>query len=45
VCPKDVKRDEWWLWPGTASLVVSEYHKYMASLVRGWLNSLLGGWL
>jgi uncharacterized SAM-binding protein YcdF (DUF218 family) len=45
VFPKDVKRDEWWLWPGTASLVVSEYHKYMASLVRGWLNSLLGGWL
>lgn len=45
VFPKDVKRDEWWLWPGTASLVVSEYHKYMASLARGWLDRLLGGGL
>lgn len=41
VFPKDVKRDEWWLWPGTTSLVVSEYHKYAATLVRGWFDRLL----
>jgi uncharacterized SAM-binding protein YcdF (DUF218 family) len=41
VFPEVVKRDEWWLWPGSASLVVSEYHKYAATRVRGWLDALL----
>ena len=41
VFPEVVKRDEWWLWPGSASLVVSEYHKYAATRVRGWLDGLL----
>ena len=37
VFPEEVKRDEWWLWPGTASLLVNEYHKYLVALARGWL--------
>jgi uncharacterized SAM-binding protein YcdF (DUF218 family) len=41
VFPDVVKRDEWWLWPGSASLVVSEYHKYAATRVRGWIDELL----
>jgi uncharacterized SAM-binding protein YcdF (DUF218 family) len=41
VFPEVVKRDEWWLWPGSASLVVSEYHKYAATRVRGWLDGLV----
>jgi uncharacterized SAM-binding protein YcdF (DUF218 family) len=41
VFPERVKRDEWWLWPGTANLVVSEYHKYAAAFIRGWLDDVL----
>ncbi|MGH6933656.1 MAG: YdcF family protein [Dongiaceae bacterium] len=36
VFPAEVKRDQWWLWPGTASLMVSEYHKHLAALARTW---------
>jgi uncharacterized SAM-binding protein YcdF (DUF218 family) len=42
VFPAEVKRDRWWLWPGTASLVVSEYHKYLAALMRSWIDRLAG---
>lgn len=42
VFPEEVKSKEWWLWPGTASLVVSEYHKYLAALVRSWIDRLAG---
>ena len=42
VFPEEVKRERWWLWPGTASLVVSEYHKYLAALVRGWIDYAAG---
>jgi uncharacterized SAM-binding protein YcdF (DUF218 family) len=41
VFPDVVKRDEWWLWPGSASLVVSEYHKYAATRVRGWIDAIV----
>ena len=33
VFPERVKTD-WWLWPGSAYLVLVEFHKYLASLVR-----------
>jgi uncharacterized SAM-binding protein YcdF (DUF218 family) len=42
VFPEKVKSNEWWLWPGTASLVVSEYHKYLAALARSWIDHLAG---
>ena len=30
----DVKIDSWWQWPGTASLIVREYNKFLLSWVR-----------
>jgi uncharacterized SAM-binding protein YcdF (DUF218 family) len=30
----NVKQGEWWAWPGTASLVVDEYVKYLVVLLR-----------
>ena len=30
----DVKIDNWWQWPGTASLIVGEYNKFLLSSVR-----------
>jgi uncharacterized SAM-binding protein YcdF (DUF218 family) len=38
VFPPQVKRDEWWRWPGTAALMVSEYHKFLFALLRGMLD-------
>lgn len=35
VFPPQVKRDDWWRWPGTAALMVSEYHKFLFALLRG----------
>ena len=32
----NVKRDKWWEWPGTLSLIVNEYTKYLAALARPW---------
>ena len=34
VFPKHVKVDEWWRWPGTANLLVSEYNKYLLVWLR-----------
>lgn len=30
----EVRLDDWWLYPGTARLLVSEYSKYLLTLVR-----------
>jgi uncharacterized SAM-binding protein YcdF (DUF218 family) len=38
VFPSNVKQDAWWLWPGTAGLLISEYHKYLMTLFFTWLN-------
>jgi len=34
VSPAHVKLGEWWLWPGTAILLVSEYSKYLLAGAR-----------
>ena len=34
VFPEHVKQDRWWAWPGTASLVIGEYTKYLLAWVR-----------
>lgn len=36
VFPDTVKSREWWLWPGTAALLATEYSKYLAAVVRHW---------
>ena len=32
VFPERVKQERWWAWPGTASLIVAEYQKYLLAL-------------
>ena len=39
VFPEHVKQRDWWRWPGSASLIISEYNKYLVALAR----DLLGG--
>lgn len=36
VFPDKVKHEQWWLWPGTAHLIASEYTKYLAARARHW---------
>jgi uncharacterized SAM-binding protein YcdF (DUF218 family) len=40
VFPEHVKSD-WWLWPGTAGLVIKEYNKFLFSWVRISMATLL----
>lgn len=42
VFPENFKRDEWWRWPGSAALVVIEYHKYMLARLRFGFADLIG---
>jgi uncharacterized SAM-binding protein YcdF (DUF218 family) len=39
VFPEQVKQAYWWAWPGTAALIVGEYHKYVGAVLR---DALLG---
>ncbi len=34
VFPGHVKLDEWWAWPGTTALFISEYNKFLMAWVR-----------
>jgi uncharacterized SAM-binding protein YcdF (DUF218 family) len=34
VFAENVKQQQWWAWPGTASLVINEYNKYLVALIR-----------
>ena len=34
VFPAQFKREHWWRWPGTASLILTEYIKYLMSSAR-----------
>ena len=34
VFPEGFKHDEWWLWPGSTTLIASEFGKYLMALVR-----------
>jgi hypothetical protein len=33
VFSENFRQEDWWLWPGSASLIVSEYNKYLVALV------------
>ena len=39
VFPENVKQERWWAWPGTASLILGEYDKYLLALARPLLAS------
>jgi uncharacterized SAM-binding protein YcdF (DUF218 family) len=41
VFPEHFKRENWWMWPGSSSLLVTEYSKYLVALVRGVFDPLL----
>lgn len=38
VMPDSVRVREWWRWPGTASLIFGEYHKFLFTALRYWLS-------
>ena len=40
VFPDKVKRVRWWAWPGTASLLISEYNKLLFAWVRNEISVL-----
>ena len=41
--PAGFRQDDWWRWPGSASLVVAEYNKYVAARVRHALADFIRG--
>ena len=42
VFPEHVMVREWWARPGTASLVITEYNKYLLAATRHWLRGIEG---
>jgi len=42
VFPDQVKRNAWWRSPGTASLLIGEYDKYLLALARAAVAGILG---
>ena len=42
VFPEQVKLDKWWMWPGTAGLILGEYSKYLIAKIRHILSQLSG---
>ena len=40
VFPGHVKQRNWWRWPGSASLNIGEYSKYLIALARGALDGI-----
>ncbi len=39
VIPPHVKRRDWWRFPGTASLVIGEYNKFLVASLRAWVGA------
>ncbi len=39
VTPPHVKRRDWWRFPGTASLVIGEYNKFLVAALRAWVGA------
>lgn len=40
VAPEDVHLEDWWRWPGSARLLISEYMKYLAMQARFRLETI-----
>ncbi len=43
VFPSGFRQDDWWRWPGSASLIVLEYNKYLVARVRHALADFVMG--
>jgi uncharacterized SAM-binding protein YcdF (DUF218 family) len=43
VFPAGFRQDDWWRWPGSATLVVLEYNKYLAARVRHAMVDFVAG--
>jgi uncharacterized SAM-binding protein YcdF (DUF218 family) len=43
VFPEHVKLDDWWRWPGTAVLIVSEYNKFLVATLVHQAKHILKG--
>ena len=41
VFPEHFKSDDWWLWPGSSLLLITEYTKYLVAQVRGLFDPFL----
>jgi len=41
VFPENVKQDRWWAWPGTGSLMIGEYNKFLLAWSRHWAGRIL----
>ncbi len=39
VFPEGFMRNDWWAWPGTLKLIVSEYQKYLVAATRSWIST------
>lgn len=42
VYPPQFKRSQWWLWPGTAALLASEYNKYVIARANLASSTIMG---
>jgi len=42
VFPKNFHQSDWWRWPGSASLLMSEYNKYLIAVTLGALRKAVG---
>ncbi|MBL8660297.1 MAG: YdcF family protein [Rhodospirillales bacterium] len=43
VFPSRVKQAQWWAWPGTAALIISEYNKFLWSSARQAWHAAVAG--
>lgn len=41
VFPENVKQERWWAWPGTGSLMIGEYNKFLLAWSRHWAGRIL----
>jgi hypothetical protein len=39
VLPDSFRRERWWAWPGSLRLVIAEYHKLLAVLLRPYVGA------
>lgn len=40
VFPEHFKNDDWWMWPGSSRLLITEYSKYLVALLRGLIDPI-----